>query len=92
MFFFFVKRSLYPQLTSIYDCVSKDDHETIRQILSTPTMNEKRAICNWILPRGKRPNRSHAETKVNFNKKKKFFFLINHFHLVNAVNWSLFLS
>ncbi len=56
-------------------------------------MNEKRAICNWILPRGKRPNRSHAETKVNFNKKKFFFsFLINHFHLVNAVNWSLFLS
>jgi len=51
-------------LTSIYDCVSKDDHETIRQILSMPTTAEKRAICTWILPRGKRPNRSHAETKV----------------------------
>lgn len=56
-------RALYPQLTSIYDCVGKDDHEVIRQILSTPTMVEKRAICTWILPRGKRPNRSHAETK-----------------------------
>jgi len=56
-------RALYPQLTSIYDCVSKDDHETIRQILSMPTTAEKRAICTWILPRGKRPNRSHAETK-----------------------------
>jgi len=63
---FIFKRSLYPQLTSIYDCVSKDDHDAIRQILSTPTMNEKRAICTWILPRGKRPNRSHAETKVKF--------------------------
>jgi hypothetical protein len=39
-------------------------------------MNERRAICTWILPRGKRPNRSHAETKVNFNNNKKF--LINH--------------
>ncbi len=61
-------------------------------MLSTPNINEKRAICNWILPRGKRPNRSHAETKVNFNLKKTEASLINHFHLVNAVNRSLFLS
>ncbi len=38
-------------------------------MLSTPTINEKHAICTWILPRGKRPNRSHAETKVNLIKK-----------------------
>jgi hypothetical protein len=63
---YFFKRSLYPQLTSIYECVSKDDREAIRQILSTPTMDEKHAICTWILPRGKRPNRSHMETKVKF--------------------------
>ncbi|CAF1141865.1 unnamed protein product [Rotaria sordida] len=56
-------RLLYPQLRSIYDCISKNDHDTIRQILSTPTMDEKRAICTWILPRGKRPNRSNTETK-----------------------------
>ncbi|CAF3226847.1 unnamed protein product [Rotaria socialis] len=56
-------RLLYPQLISIYDCISKNDHDTIRQILSTPTLNENRAICNWILPRGKRPNRSNTETK-----------------------------
>ncbi|UJR16268.1 hypothetical protein I4U23_003175 [Adineta vaga] len=56
-------RSLYPQLTSIYDCVSKDDHENIRRMLSMPSMDEKRAICTWILPRGKRPNRSQTETK-----------------------------
>jgi hypothetical protein len=61
---FLFKRSLYPQLTSIYECVDKDDHHNIRQILSTPTMGEKHAICTWILPRGKRPNRSHMETKV----------------------------
>jgi hypothetical protein len=64
--YFLFKRSLYPQLTSIYECVSKDDHETIHQMLSIPTMNEKSAICTWILPRGKRPNRSQTETKVNF--------------------------
>ncbi|CAF1167110.1 unnamed protein product [Adineta ricciae] len=56
-------QSLYPQLTSIYDCVSKDDHENIRRMLSMPTMDEKHAICTWILPRGKRPNRSQTETK-----------------------------
>ena len=51
---FLFKRSLYPQLTSIYECVGKDDHNTIREILSTPTMDEKHAICTWILPRGKK--------------------------------------
>lgn len=56
-------RSLYPQLISIYDCVSASDHDAIRQMLSTPTTEEKHAICSWILPRGKRPNRSNAETK-----------------------------
>jgi PAS domain S-box-containing protein len=72
-------RSLYPQLTSIYECVSKDDHDTIRQILSTPTLNERRAICNWILPRGKRPNRSHAETK-SMLLTGHYFFLENEFN------------
>ncbi|CAF1371648.1 unnamed protein product [Rotaria magnacalcarata] len=56
-------RLLYPQLISIYDCISKSDHDAIRQILLTPTLNESHAICNWILPRGKRPNRSSTETK-----------------------------
>ena len=68
---FYFKQSLYPQLTSIYDCVSKDDHENIRRMLSIPTMDEKHAICTWILPRGKRPNRSQTETKVG-----AFVFLI----------------
>jgi PAS domain S-box-containing protein len=72
-------RSLYPQLTSIYDCVSKEDHDTIRQMLSTPNINEKRAICNWILPRGKRPNRSHAETK-SMLLTGHYFFLENEFN------------
>jgi PAS domain S-box-containing protein len=56
-------RSLYPQLTSIYDCVSKDDHESIQHILSTPTNIEQRIICTWHLPRGKRPSRTHTESK-----------------------------
>ncbi|CAF0791501.1 unnamed protein product [Adineta steineri] len=56
-------RSLYPQLTTIYDCISKDDHEAIHRMLSIPTVHEKSAICTWILPRGKRPNRSQIETK-----------------------------
>jgi PAS domain S-box-containing protein len=56
-------RSLYPQLTSIYDCVSDDDHESIRRILSTPTNTEQRVICTWNLPRGKRPSRTHTESK-----------------------------
>lgn len=69
-------RLLYPQLTSIYDCVSKEDHHAIREILSTPTMDERRAICTWILPRGKRPNRSHTETK-SMLLTGHFFFMEN---------------
>jgi hypothetical protein len=61
-------RSLYPQLTSIFDCVSKNDHESIRRILSTPTNIEQRVICTWNLPRGKRPSRTHTESKVNLIK------------------------
>jgi hypothetical protein len=63
--FLFFKRSLYPQLTSIYDCISKDEHDTVRQILSTPTDIEQRVICTWNLSRGKRPSRTHTEAKVN---------------------------
>ncbi|UJR30250.1 hypothetical protein I4U23_017788 [Adineta vaga] len=56
-------RSLYPQLTSIYDCINQDDHEAIQRILSTPTSEEQRIICTWNLPRGKRPSRTHTESK-----------------------------
>jgi hypothetical protein len=63
--FFNLKRLLYPQLTSIYDCVNNDDHESIRRVLSTPTNNEQQIICTWNLPRGKRPSRTHTESKVN---------------------------
>jgi hypothetical protein len=80
--FFVLKRSLYPQLTSIYDCVSDDDHESIRRILSTPTNTEQRVICTWNLPRGKRPSRTHTESKVNriktkIQQKSNFIFLAN---------------
>jgi len=66
--FCYLKRSLYPQLTSIYDCVNNDDHKSIRRILSTPTDVEQRVICTWNLPRGKRPSRVHTESKVDKNK------------------------
>lgn len=69
-------RSLYPQLTNIYDCVSKDDHESIRRILSTPTNMEQRVICTWNLPRGKRPSRTHTESKSML--MTGHFFFINH--------------
>lgn len=47
-------------------------------------MGEKRAICTWILPRGKRPNRSHTETKVNFirRREKKPLLLIDQIFFV----------
>jgi hypothetical protein len=54
----------------MYDCVSKEDYESIRQILSTPTNTEQRAICTWNLPRGKRPSRTHTESKVILSFKK----------------------
>ncbi len=60
-------------------------------MLSTPTLNEKRAICTWILPRGKRPNRSHAETKVNLIKKINLKKKKNSYFLVNAVDRSFFI-
>jgi hypothetical protein len=63
--FILFKRSLYPQLTSIYDCVNSDDHESIRRLLSTPINIEQRIVCTWNLPRGKRPSRTHTESKVN---------------------------
>jgi PAS domain S-box-containing protein len=56
-------RSLYPQLTSIYDCVSQDDYEPMQQLLSMPTDEERKIICTWNLPRGKRPSRTHTESK-----------------------------
>jgi len=56
-------RSLYPQFTRIYDCVSTDDHEPINRILSNVTDSEQRVICTWNLPRGKRPSRTHTESK-----------------------------
>jgi PAS domain S-box-containing protein len=69
-------RSLYPQLTSIYDCVNNDDHESIRRILSTPTDVEQRVICTWNLPRGKRPSRVHTESK-SMLMTGHFFFINN---------------
>jgi PAS domain S-box-containing protein len=69
-------RSLYPQLTSIYDCVSSDDHESIRRILSTPTNLEQQVICTWNLPRGKRPSRTHTESK-SMLMTGHFFFINN---------------
>ncbi|CAF3689273.1 unnamed protein product [Rotaria socialis] len=68
-------RSLCPQLTSIYNCVSKEDHESIRQMLSTPTNAEQRIICTWHLPRGKRPSRNHTE--------KKSMLMTGHFFSIN---------
>jgi len=56
-------RSLYPQLTSIYDCVSEDDYNSIHQVLSTTSEAEQQVICTWNLPRGKRPSRTHTESK-----------------------------
>lgn len=70
------QRSLYPQLTSIYECVNNDDHESIRNMLSTPTNGEQRIICTWNLPRGKRPSRTHTESKVLIKEKKKYIFMI----------------
>jgi PAS domain S-box-containing protein len=69
-------RLLYPQLTSIYDCVNNDDHESIRRVLSTPTNNEQQIICTWNLPRGKRPSRTHTESK-SMLMTGHFFFLNN---------------
>jgi PAS domain S-box-containing protein len=68
-------RSLYPQLTSIYDCVNSDDHESIRRLLSTPINIEQRIVCTWNLPRGKRPSRTHTESKS--------MLMTGHFVLIN---------
>lgn len=57
-------RLLYPQLTSIYKCVSEDDHASIRHMLLTPTNTEQQIICTWHLPRGKRPSRNQTESKT----------------------------
>jgi PAS domain S-box-containing protein len=68
-------RSLYPQLTSIYDCVNSSDHDSIRRLLSTPINVEQRIICTWNLPRGKRPSRTHTESKS--------MLMTGHFVLIN---------
>ncbi|CAF2633540.1 unnamed protein product [Rotaria sp. Silwood2] len=66
-------RSLYPQLTNIYSFVSKEDHASIRQVLSTSTNVEQRVVCTWHLPRGKRPSRNHIETKTMLMTGRLFF-------------------
>lgn len=57
-------RALYSQLTSIYQCIGSDYHESFRQILSRETTDEQRLICSWHLPRGKRPSRTHSESRT----------------------------
>lgn len=57
-------RALYSQLTSIYQCIGADHHESFRQILNRPTTDEQRVICSWHLPRGKRPSRTHSESRT----------------------------
>ncbi|CAF0854122.1 unnamed protein product [Adineta steineri] len=69
-------RSLYPQLTSIYECVSSDDHASIHQLLSNPTNMEQHVLCTWNLPRGKRPSRTHTESRSML--MTGHFFFINH--------------
>ncbi|CAF1117342.1 unnamed protein product [Rotaria sordida] len=66
-------RSLYSQMTSIYNCVSKEDHESIRHVLSKSTNIEQRIICTWYLPRGKRPSRNYTETKTMLMTGRFFF-------------------
>lgn len=70
-------RSLYPQLTSIYECVNIDDHESIRHVLSTITTCEQQVICTWNLPRGKRPSRTHTESKS--------MLMTGHFVFINTI-------
>ncbi|CAF4686920.1 unnamed protein product [Rotaria sp. Silwood1] len=69
-------RSLYPQMTNIYNCVSEEDHESIRKVLSTSTTIEQQIICTWNLLRGKRPSRNHTETKTML-MTGRFFFINN---------------
>ena len=61
---FVLQRALYPQLTSIYQCVNRENHEAIHHLLANRTWDEQSVICTWNLPRGKRPSRTHTESKV----------------------------
>ncbi|CAF1133101.1 unnamed protein product [Didymodactylos carnosus] len=78
-------RSLYPQMTNIYDCVDKNDKIQIQNMLSNQSLeNEQQVLCTWHLPRGKRPSRTQMETKT--------ILMTGHYHQFSECTEPLFIA
>jgi PAS domain-containing protein len=60
-------RSLYTQCINMFECLNKTDGNKLRKILESSddlTNKEHRLVCNFRLPKGKRPSRTREDIKA----------------------------